>query len=142
MPGILERLYRIARAYAPNARDALEKWLTEKEADIRSRKGGDYSRSGSERPKPEFEERQAADEPPANPFPGVPPQVVADLSIFGLAPPSSLAAVKKARNQEIKKYHSDRFMNDPDRLDTSKQIMQIYNAAYDRLEAYYERRSE
>lgn len=142
MTGILERLYRIAKAYAPNARESLEKWLTEKEAEIHARRSGGRERPGPERPEPEFEHRQQTAGPSPDDFPGVPKQVVEDLSIFGLTPPSSMAAVKKARNREIKKYHSDRFMNDSDRFDTSKQIMQIYNAAYDRLEAYYESRNK
>jgi curved DNA-binding protein CbpA len=45
--------------------------------------------------------------------------------------------VRRARNREVKKFHSDRFLNDPERLETSKKIMQIYNAAYDRLKAHY-----
>lgn len=68
---------------------------------------------------------------------GIPQQVAKDLATFNLTPPSSLKAVKDARNREIKKYHSDKFVNDPEKLETSKEIMQIYNAAYDRLQAYY-----
>jgi len=67
----------------------------------------------------------------------MPAQVLKDLAVFRLAPPASLDAVKAARNREIKKYHSDKFLNDPERLRTSKEIMQIYNTAYDRLCAYY-----
>ena len=74
-----------------------------------------------------------------NPYPGIPQQVIDDLTVFGLTPPSSLADVRTARNKEIKKYHSDKFVNDPDRFETSKEIMQIYNAAFDRLRAYYEK---
>lgn len=74
-----------------------------------------------------------------NPYPGVPQQVIDDLAVFGLTPPSSLADVRAARNTEIKKYHSDKFVNDPDRFKTSKEIMQIYNAAFDRLRVYYEK---
>ena len=59
---------------------------------------------------------------------------------FGLTPPSSLEEVRKARNREIKKYHSDHFVNDSERYETSKQIMQIYNAAYDRLKEHFEAR--
>lgn len=66
-----------------------------------------------------------------------PKQVIDDLSVFGLAPPSSLEEVKRARNREIKKYHSDRFINDTEKFETSKEIMQIYNAAYDRLKDHY-----
>ena len=138
MAGILERLYRIARTYAPDARESLEKWLSEKEADIRARKASGRRRSGPQRPESEFDNHRETSQSSANPFPGVPQQVVDDLEVFGLTPPSSMAEVKKARNREIKKFHSDRFMNDAGKFDTSKQIMQIYNAAYDRLEAYYE----
>lgn len=67
----------------------------------------------------------------------MPRQVIEDLKIFNLSPPSSFDEVRKARNREIKKFHSDRFQNDPDKLEPSKQIMQIYNAAYSRLEEYY-----
>ena len=66
-----------------------------------------------------------------------PPQVVEDLAVFELEPPGSLEEVREARNREIKKYHSDRFLQDPEKLETSKQIMQIYNAAYDRLKEHY-----
>jgi hypothetical protein len=74
-----------------------------------------------------------------NPYPGVPQQVIDDLAVFSLTPPSSLADVRAARNKEIKKYHSDKFVNEPDRFEKSKEIMQIYNAAFDRLRAYYEK---
>ncbi len=49
--------------------------------------------------------------------------------------------VRRARNREIKKYHSDKFMNDNNKLETSKQIMQIFNAAYDRLKEYYKNKT-
>ncbi len=64
-------------------------------------------------------------------------QVADDLKVFNLSPPSSMEEVKRARNREIKKYHSDKFINDPDKFETSKQIMQVYNAAYDRLKKHY-----
>ncbi|PCI29498.1 MAG: hypothetical protein COB67_03820 [SAR324 cluster bacterium] len=67
------------------------------------------------------------------------PQVTTDLQLFGLTPPSSLAELKKARNREIKKYHPDRFSNDPEKLKTAQEIMQIYNEVYDRLQDHYRR---
>jgi hypothetical protein len=66
-----------------------------------------------------------------------PQQVVDDLSIFGLKPPSSLEEVKKVRNREAMKYHTDRFTGDPEKEETSNRIMQIYNTAFDRLEEWY-----
>ena len=67
-----------------------------------------------------------------------PDQFVEDLSLFGLKPPSSLGEVKRARNQEIKKYHPDKYLNDPEKLDVAKQIMQIYNGAYERLKERFD----
>jgi hypothetical protein len=66
-----------------------------------------------------------------------PQQVVDDLSIFGLKPPSSIEEVKKVRNREVMKYHTDKFSGDPEKEETSKRIMQIYNTAFDRLENWY-----
>lgn len=74
-------------------------------------------------------------------YPEIPRQVIEDLATFNLGPPGSLEAVRNARNREIKKYHSDKFMSDPEKLETSKEIMQIYNAAYDRLADYYQKKS-
>jgi hypothetical protein len=70
-----------------------------------------------------------------------PQQVVDDLSIFGLKPPSSLEEVKKVRNREVMKYHTDHFTGDTEKEETSKRIMQIYNTAFDRLEKWYGRNS-
>jgi hypothetical protein len=70
----------------------------------------------------------------ASPFPR---QVIEDLAVFNLKPPSSLEEVKRMRNLEMKTYHADRFYNDPERFQTAQEIMQIYNAAYERLKAYY-----
>ena len=61
-------------------------------------------------------------------------QTIDDLKLFDLRPPITLEEVKKARNREIKKFHPDKFLNQPDKLETAKRILQIYNAAYDRLE--------
>jgi DnaJ-domain-containing protein 1 len=79
-------------------------------------------------------DRQSSGAPPP---PQCPPQVVKDLEVFGLSPAATWDDVRRARNREVKKYHSDRFVNDPQRLETSKEIMQIMNAAYERLENHY-----
>ncbi len=60
-------------------------------------------------------------------------QLVEDLQLFGLIPPSSLEDVRQVRNQEMKKFHPDRYLNQPEKMETAKKIVQIYNAAYDRL---------
>jgi DnaJ-domain-containing protein 1 len=64
-------------------------------------------------------------------------QLADDLRIFGLTPPASLVEVKKARNREIKKYHPDRFTADMGKLETAKEILQIYNEVYERLAKHY-----
>ena len=60
-------------------------------------------------------------------------QLEEDLGLFGLSPPASLQDVKKARNREIKKFHPDKFQHDSEKAETAKRILQIYNAAYERL---------
>ncbi|MBA4367816.1 MAG: hypothetical protein C0403_09280 [Desulfobacterium sp.] len=74
-------------------------------------------------------------------FKDYPDQILEDLSNFKLAPPSSLSEVRKARNQESKKYHPDRFMDDTERQETAKEIMQIYNESYSRLKKFFQNRS-
>jgi hypothetical protein len=65
------------------------------------------------------------------------PQVIDDLKIFNLHQDATFDDVKKARLQEIKKYHSDKFMDNPEKQVLSKKIMQIYNTAYERLKIYF-----
>jgi hypothetical protein len=91
-------------------------------------------------PRQEAEYDRADDRPPSTPQ--YPQQFIEDLAVFNLSPPSSLSEVKRVRNQEMKKYHADRFFNDPERYQTSQEIMQIYNTAYERLKAYYAKSSD
>ena len=141
MTDLLKRLARIARANIPKPNDWLDRWAERRggyrfdpNAESAAGEGeAGRSRAGDEdfRTENRGHENRASD---------VPRQVVDDLAVFGLTPPSSLEEVRKARNREIKKYHSDRFVNDSERYETSKQIMQIYNAAYDRLKEHFEAR--
>jgi len=64
-------------------------------------------------------------------------QFVEDLRLFDLEPPSSLQEVKKARNREMKVFHPDKYLNDPDKLEIANQIVQIYNDAYERLKGSF-----
>ncbi len=130
MAGLLSRIYNLARANLPDPDDLLQRF----------RKSGPDDAFESDDGEPDADDGFDA----APPFggAGAPRQVAEDLATFNLAPPSSLDAVRRARNREIRKYHSDRFMNDPEKFETSKQIMQIYNAAYDRLEEYYKTRGD
>lgn len=66
-----------------------------------------------------------------------PQQLINDLKLFDLSPPSCLEAVKKVRNKEIKKYHPDKFVRDTEKAENAKRILQIYNSAYERLKRFY-----
>jgi len=148
MKDILERLYCIGRAAIPRPK-WMEKFIgpgiSDKEFFNKFKefygydpwddtRGSTGNRSGYS--------TGTQTEDKAEAYPGIPRQVTDDLAVFDLKPPSSLAEVKKARNREIRKYHSDHFVNEPAKYETSKKIMQIYNAAYDRLKAYYESRGK
>lgn len=129
MASLLNRLYRIAKAAIPRP------WERFREgAAGETGAGNDASRDGWHR----FSAKEGSKN--ASSDGGGPPKVAEDLAVFGLVPPASLEAVRKARNREVKKYHSDRFLGDPERFETSKQIMQILNAAYDRLEVHYQKK--
>lgn len=137
MLDILGRLYRIARSRLPRGGDGFEKFVS----------GDDPGFHDDPREDARFSMGDEDDEAGGFGFQDdanvqkdfeTPDQVRRDLAEFGLTPPSSLREVRAARNREIKKYHPDRYMNDPDKLETSKEIMQIFNAAYDRLKTYYE----
>lgn len=65
-------------------------------------------------------------------------QLIEDLKLFNLSPPSSLQEVKKARNREMKVFHPDKYLNDPEKMAIANQIVQIYNDAYERLKASFE----
>ncbi len=77
------------------------------------------------------------DKKPDNDFPT---RIIEDLANFNLAPPASFEAVRQARNLEFKKYHPDKHHGDPEKAETAKQIMQIYNASYERLKEFYKTR--
>ena len=122
-----------------NVKERAEERLDDWEARVFGEETEDQDRSRDQSRK-EHHDRAQTERPRPHPG-GYPRQVVEDLALFDLAPPSSLTEVKRARNREMKTFHSDRFVNDPAKFQTSKEIMQIYNAAYDRLRTFYESRS-
>jgi len=133
---MLKRLVDVARSYIQTGDGGRQADTDGRWRDLRrngSRSYGDATQGGEDHG--QSSRRQDSRTVPG----GIPQQVIDDLAVFNLTPPSSLEAVRNARNREIKKYHSDKFVNDPEKLETSKEIMQIYNAAYDRLQAYYQK---
>jgi curved DNA-binding protein CbpA len=139
VPGIFRRILDIAKAAANNhLRNTAEEVLISLEKRYRKRpkiKG----QSGNKGFKQHSHQKQADNSGAQySPRDSTPKQVQEDLSLFNLKPPVTMTEIRKARNREFKKYHSDRFLNDPERFQVSKEIMQIYNAAYERLKLYYE----
>lgn len=138
MHDLFKRLYGIARSNVPHPWGKVDRFLADWEARLNldgredQRDTGKAGDTGGHR----FDD--ASKKADALNYADYPPQVVQDLADFNLTPPSSLEAVRKARNREIKKYHSDRFVNDPGKYENSKKIMQHYNAAYERLKAFFE----
>ncbi|MDT8446056.1 MAG: J domain-containing protein [bacterium] len=56
-----------------------------------------------------------------------------DLAAFGLTPPVTLEELKKARKEELKKYHPDRFARHPEKSAAAGRIVQILGDTYQRL---------
>lgn len=137
VPGIIKRIINIARS---KAGDLIDRYADQsvygaKRAGKKYHEDEHYSSENGQN----FS-HDTSYERGSSGFSGYPPQIVEDLKTFGLQPPSSFDEVKKARNREIRKYHSDKFMHDPEKLETSKQIMQILNSAYERLDDWFNNR--
>ena len=60
-----------------------------------------------------------------------------DLEIFGIKQFENLNALKSKRNEILKQYHPDRFAHDEKKQDLAKEMIQIYNAAYERIVEHY-----
>ena len=60
-----------------------------------------------------------------------------DLDLFEMSSLTSLAELKSKRNEILRKYHPDRFANDTEKQNIAKEMIQIYNAAYERIVKYY-----
>ncbi len=65
-------------------------------------------------------------------------QLIDDLALFNLQPPSSFKEVKSARNREMLKYHPDKFASNTEKLKVANDIALIYNDAFDRLKKHFD----
>ncbi len=126
MPGVFKRILGISRATKNAYQEKLKRYLTFEETVFHTTDTG-FSHV-----------EQSAGAGRLQTDAGPPRQVKEDLALFGLSHPSTLEAVRKARNREVKKYHPDRHLKDPEKNATAKEIMQMLNAAYERIETYYE----
>ena len=136
---ISERLLRLMKAYAgdtfnavnriiESGQDFLDEHLDRWEAKFDDQE--DFSYDNGEHSEDEEQSEKSAS--------ATQPQWVEDLQLFGLTPPSSLEEVRRVRNREMKKFHPDKYQGQPEKMETAKQIVQIYNTAYDRLKKHYE----
>ena len=138
---VSKRLYQVFKSLTAAQVDTFSEYLDQGNQYIDDLLSGwekEHASDFKTKSKAHFEEQTfSKSDSGSKPRADYPRQVIEDLSLFELKPPASLQIVKKARNEEIKKYHPDRFNNDKSKQDTAKQIMQIYNSAYERLEKYY-----
>lgn len=66
----------------------------------------------------------------------VPPEVAAAYRALEVPVGSSRAEVKTSYRRLMKKYHQDRFENDPDRRATAGEVSKRLNRAYERVTDY------
>lgn len=142
---ILERLYGIAKSYTARKDEGpqdrgrtFEKQYHAGKESFSRNSGRDYgTRADRESYGYDREDYTSADV--EKDYPGGRSQLKEDLAVFGLKPPSSLKEIQHVRNRELKKYHADLHVGDEEKFAASNEIMQIFNAAYERLSKYYAR---
>lgn len=117
---MIKRLFNIAKAYAGYGKKIPKSTKAEDYKDFYSNTESQYS-SSSDNNSPYSQ------------------QLIDDLAVFGLTPPSSFDEVKKARNKEMRQYHPDKFNNHEDKGSAANEIAQIYNEAFSRLKEHFEK---
>lgn len=116
---MIDRLFNILKAYSGYGKK-IPKSDSKNYQDFYSDNESQYTHSSNENNSPYSQE------------------LVDDLAVFGLTPPSSFDEVKKARNKEMRKYHPDKFNNQEDKGGAANEIAQIYNEAFGRLKVHFE----
>jgi len=130
------RLFRLLRAITEDKVASIENFIDQGSSRIDEKLKyweKELGLDAEENVTPHEQEDQPHDRRGQSRYPQYPQQFVDDLQLFNLTPPSSLTEVKKIRNEEMKKFHPDKYQNDAEKIETAKRIVQIYNAAYERL---------
>lgn len=130
---VSSRLFRLLRAIAEDQVMTIGKFIEQGDTLLDNRLREWEKKLGLDGDTREGKKRQQQKAKKTSDYSPYPQQLVEDLKLFNLTPPCSLDKVRKARNSEMKKFHPDKYSNDPAKKDVAKQIVQIYNAAYDRL---------
>jgi len=135
---ISQRLFRLLQSVAEDKFETIARWIEDGNGKIEERLKGWEEKVESDRDRffKSGDRRKRPSEEPYHQTDGD-GQVRDDLQLFGLTPPSSLDEVRQIRNRELKKFHPDKYAGEPHKLETAKKIVQIYNAAYDRLKRHY-----
>lgn len=142
---VSQRILRLLHSVAEDKFETIARWIEEGSGRLDERLRdweakfetdeetvfGDDTKKGRNSEQHEYSNEQAFRQTTAD------TQVRDDLQLFGLTPPSSLEAVRQVRNRELKKFHPDKYAGEPEKLETAKKIVQIYNTAYDRLKKHY-----
>lgn len=126
MSGVFERLIKVVESSIETEMEELRSWI-----DRNSNRNFEQKQETAEE---DFRGNSFSYQKTSSLYPA---WVIEDLDKFGLKEPSSLEEIKTARKQEMKKYHPDFFAQEPMKQDIAKQILQIYNNAYERLKKYF-----
>ena len=81
--------------------------------------------------------KRLEEESPYRPSAG--PSLSESYQILGIKPTSSFAEVKSVWREEMRKYHPDRFVSQPDRLEQAQKKAQEINEAYQRIKQTFNR---
>ncbi len=135
---ISQRLFRLMRSITEDKFESIGRFIDEGTDFLDERLKFWESEYEVNREEPNRYDRQDEQQDPYRPEPSpFSQQLREDLQLFGLTPPSSLEAVRQVRNTELKKFHPDKYLDQPDKLETAKRIVQIYNTTYDRLKKHF-----
>ena len=137
---VSKRLYRVLRTLTEDRLSAVSNFIEQGDAILDEKlraweeklglnENGNFSTSG-EHPHADQSTRPERESSHSSQF-------VEDLKLFNLRPPSSMQEVKQARNREMKVFHPDKYLNEPEKMEVANQIVKIYNDAYDRLKASF-----
>jgi DnaJ-class molecular chaperone len=116
--GLFERISRLARAELNHLLDGSEPDINQ--PDYHS---GDDAWSSSTRPSAERPTRSARE----------PTQRELDFAALELDPSSDQDAIRKAYRRLLKRYHPDRFNDDPEREAAANELTRRLREAYERL---------
>ncbi len=130
------RIYRLIQSYTKDEISEFQKKIFDQGSSLEDELNSFEQAQGQKTAGSSSSQAPPRDEPKpeakrTSPYPQ---ELIDDLAVLGLKPPATFAEVKKARNKEIKSFHPDKFSSDKVKEEAAKQILQLINGAYERLE--------